>query len=205
MKSKQGERRILYYLNYLGDLVLYNVLWLLCCIPIITIGPATTALFSVHLDLVQESGVSGAKHFLQEFLRTFRKSIQFWFMIILAHVFLWADYVFLAYLMQPSPDILLPVCVALRIYLGFISVYLFPLLTRKNGTTKELLSLAIKMSVSYLPKTILLFIITIVPVFSFLFLPQTILLHTLPFWLLGGFSLLANLFARVLCKQLAQV
>ena len=34
-------------LNRLSDLVILNVLWFICCLPIVTIGASTTALYYV--------------------------------------------------------------------------------------------------------------------------------------------------------------
>ena len=33
------------FMGKLGDLVILSVLWLLCCLPVVTIGASTTALF----------------------------------------------------------------------------------------------------------------------------------------------------------------
>ena len=36
------------FLNKLGDIVIANLLFILCCIPVITIGPSLTALYPLH-------------------------------------------------------------------------------------------------------------------------------------------------------------
>ena len=39
------------FLNKLGDIVIANLLFILCCIPVITIGPSLTALLSlIHIS-----------------------------------------------------------------------------------------------------------------------------------------------------------
>ena len=37
------------FLNKLGDIVIANLLFILCSIPVITIGPALTALYPIHI------------------------------------------------------------------------------------------------------------------------------------------------------------
>ena len=32
-------------LGYLGDFVMLSLMWAVCCIPVVTVGPATTALY----------------------------------------------------------------------------------------------------------------------------------------------------------------
>ena len=45
------ESRIFHILCTLTDLVVLNLLYVLCCIPVVTIGAATTALYGTVLAL----------------------------------------------------------------------------------------------------------------------------------------------------------
>ena len=59
-------------LNILADIVILNVLFLLCCIPIITIGPAQTGLYTALRVLRNpEDGRSRLKAFFQGFKQGF--------------------------------------------------------------------------------------------------------------------------------------
>ncbi|MFQ9510793.1 MAG: DUF624 domain-containing protein, partial [Lachnospiraceae bacterium] len=42
------------FIGKLVDVALLNLLWIICCIPIVTIGPATTAMYYVTLKLVRD-------------------------------------------------------------------------------------------------------------------------------------------------------
>ncbi len=55
-------------LNSLTDLFVLNFLWVLCCLPVVTIGGATTALYDSVVHCVR-GGESGA---YSRFFRTFR-------------------------------------------------------------------------------------------------------------------------------------
>ena len=47
------ENPVIAFLNKMADLILLNLIFLLCCIPVVTIGPAITALYAVSLRSVR--------------------------------------------------------------------------------------------------------------------------------------------------------
>lgn len=57
------------FMNRVSDLFLLNILWVICSIPIITIGASTTALYSVNLNLLSEN----EGHITKAFLRLLKK------------------------------------------------------------------------------------------------------------------------------------
>ena len=56
------------FLNKLGDIVIANLLFILCCIPVITIGPSMTALYHCMMRTVKGNKTAQRKHF-SELLR----------------------------------------------------------------------------------------------------------------------------------------
>ena len=199
------ESRFFHYLNYLGDLVVYSLLWLLCSLPVITIGASTAAIISVQLDLVRGPGASGVRHFFEQFRRTFFRATKAWIAVLAVGFLMLVDYEFI--MGQPAGvrGVLLPVCIGVSIFLLFICVYLFPVLSGKEMPLKRAVSVAARMSVAYLPRTLLLAVIAAVPVLEFLFVPSGVVVYTFPIWLFIGFSLLANLSARLLSEPLLHI
>ena len=59
----------------LGDMIILHVLWLLCCLPVVTIGPATVAAHYVALKLVRDEGRSVRQMFFKSFKRNMRQGI----------------------------------------------------------------------------------------------------------------------------------
>ena len=57
------------------DLAILNILWFICCIPIITIGASTSALYSVTLKMVRNEEGEIAKSFFAAFKSNFKESI----------------------------------------------------------------------------------------------------------------------------------
>lgn len=66
------NNRFIEALEKIADMFLLSVLWLICCIPIITIGTSTIALYYATVKVVRrETG-----NLFQEFFRGFRQNIR---------------------------------------------------------------------------------------------------------------------------------
>ena len=65
-------------LNRLSDLVILNVLWFICCLPIVTIGASTTALYYVTIKIVNDEDAYVAKNFFKSFRQNFLQSTVIW-------------------------------------------------------------------------------------------------------------------------------
>lgn len=90
----------------LGDVVLLNLLWVVCCIPIVTAGASTTALLTVARKMTAGNGCRVAADFLRAFRRNWQQATVLWLILAAAGVLFLAD-VFLAYRMSGAEGSLL--------------------------------------------------------------------------------------------------
>ena len=65
MKLFSMDGKFLENFNRITDLVTLNILWLLCCIPIITIGASTSALYQVTLQIAENRDSNNSKEFFK--------------------------------------------------------------------------------------------------------------------------------------------
>lgn len=61
-------------MNRVFNLISLNVIWIVCCIPIITIGAATTAMYDVLLRLCFGEDVSVVHTFFKKFVFHLKKA-----------------------------------------------------------------------------------------------------------------------------------
>ena len=59
MRFNWTDNVVMRALGKIGDMICLNVMWLICCIPIITIGASTTALYTVMLRMVKNEEAVG--------------------------------------------------------------------------------------------------------------------------------------------------
>ena len=62
---------IMVFLSKMADLLILNLLALICCIPIITIGASMTAMSYVTLKMVRDEECYIAKDFFKSFRQNF--------------------------------------------------------------------------------------------------------------------------------------
>ncbi len=84
MANIAGDNPYNRFMTKLFNIVELNVLWLITCIPVLTIGDATSAMYFVMLKMVKnEEGVI-YKDYFRFFKENFRKSIPYtlWLLLV---------------------------------------------------------------------------------------------------------------------------
>ncbi len=72
-----------------------NLLWLVCCLPIVTAGASTTALFYVTLKVAKNEEGSLTKSFFHSFRENFRQATVIWLILLAVGIVLGVDgYIF---------------------------------------------------------------------------------------------------------------
>jgi uncharacterized membrane protein YesL len=146
----------------LGELVLLNVCFLLCCLPIFTIGAAWTALYSVcfHFDTPQE------KKPVRTFFTAFRQNLMQGSLLWIVKTVSSLAVLYLVFLFFRSDGIsrygLYP-CGVLFLVCQMVGGYLFPLLSLFDNTTRGTLKNAVILSLSYLPNSFFVVIVNLAP------------------------------------------
>ena len=191
------------FLSRLADLMILNMLWLLCCLPIITAGAATTALYSCAMNLDEPNEQPVFRRFFQSFRTGFGKStalFAIWvIMMALVLVNLWF---YLVLLRDPSQWLrVLPLIPAVLILL--VSNYLFPLQARFENSLLGTVKNAFSLTLVHLPTTVVITAIHILPVLVLYYFTD-IFVYLLAVWTLFGFALLTYLSGHFLKKVFDQ-
>lgn len=65
-----------------------NILWVICCLPVFTVGASTTALFYVTLKIVKNEEGNITRAFLGAFKENFRQATVIWLILLGAGIVL---------------------------------------------------------------------------------------------------------------------
>ena len=168
-------------LSAAADLLILNVLTLLCCLPLITIGPALTALADGCSRIVREEGGAVTKDFFRCFRARFRRSVLPGLLLLLLAVLLVVDFRTAAVY---APFMRAGIA-ALGVLLLALSIYFFALLAREGEGLKETLKKAAMLAVAYAPRTVGILIVWIV----LWTLALIFIRHAAPVLLMFGLSL----------------
>lgn len=175
-------------LTRVGDMIIINFLFLVCCIPIITIGASLSATHRVMQDFMMDNEGSVVKTFFRVFKENFKQATIAWLVVLVIIVALACDaffvYVFCQGTLQYTLFVVL-ITVALLVY-GTV-VYLFPLLTRYQNTLGQHVRNSMILMITKLPRTLGMMIFHAIPILV-LWLSVEVFMQTLIFWLVIGLS-----------------
>ena len=160
-----------------------NLLWLVCCIPIFTIGAATTALYSVTLKIARDEDPSLTKQFFRAFRENFRQATVLWMILLGFGLLLAGDGYILYHLYKAAVGpmaviwtLMLALIIVVAIAYVIILLYVFPLVASVVNTNWAMLKNSFLIGIHYLFCTILVFAIhfamffVVVSVFTPMFL-----------------------------------
>lgn len=140
-------------LGRIADIWILHILWLIFCIPIITIGASTTAAFYAAMKMESNQGYV-VKNFFESFRMNFRQAALMWGMFLPAGAFILFDIHFW-YKMQGTFSIVM-LAISLGVFIAYIIafVYSFAGLARFENTTKNLIKNGFLMAMLHLPQTL---------------------------------------------------
>ena len=165
---------LMVFLGKVADLMIINVLTLLFCIPIITIGPAFTAAHYVCLKIVRDEECYIVRSYFKSFKQNFRQATIIWLLILFASLILVGDF----YIMTKSglefSKILKSIIIVVGVLIVMVTVYVFPVLAKFDNTILTTLKNALFMSILQLPKTALMLILYVAPSILAIFVYQTV-------------------------------
>ncbi len=179
---------VMQFLSRLADLIILNILFIICCIPIVTIGAATTALYTVTLKAVKNEESYITSSFFKAFKSNFNIGTLTWLIVLTVGIVLWADFRILTIMTSPIRKILQVFLLVMLFLFLIIELYLFPYIARFENTVFGSLKNAFLLAVAHLPYTMLLAAITVLAVLSTLYIDFRIIGFL---WLVIGFSGLA--------------
>lgn len=153
------------FLNKLGDIIVANLLFLVCCIPIITIGPALTALYHCMLRTVKGNNNGTTKTFFRAFKENFRQSLIVWLGLLAVGFILFLNIRFLQNTASVVNKPLFYVSLGIAGLVIILALYIFPVIAAFANTTVNLLKNAYVFAFLHFPSTLAIAVITILPMF----------------------------------------
>lgn len=159
------------FVNRFGDIVFLNIIFLITCIPIVTIGPALAALYSVSLKMAKGREGYVVRGYFVAFKDNLKQGIVMGVIFEVIMTVLVIDARFLYY-SQESYRVfgLVVTLIALAVFVALIP-YTFALMARYQNSIKNTIINAILIAISKLPYTILSVVLMLVPVVLVLVTP----------------------------------
>lgn len=187
------------FMSRVADLMLLNILFIICCLPVVTIGSSITAMYYVTLKMVRNEESYIAKSFFKSFRENFKQSTILWLIMLVAGILIFIDFNIVNQIQSTLTTIVRYGLYFITFIYLLILIYLFPVLSKFYNSIKNTFQNALLMSIRHLPFSILLIVIWIAPI-VITFIHPTIFMYGLLVWILIGFSLFSFLCSLLLIK-----
>lgn len=181
------------FIGRLADIMILNVLWVACSLPVFTIGASTTALYYCTLKIVRDEDYGDFKMFFKSFKLNFRQATIIWLIMLPIAAVLLLDLYFFGRIMTGNAAlrfIMRGITMALMLLWLFVFLYVWPVLSRFDNTVKKTITNAIYMSIVNLGSTLAIIvtdaILLIAAYLSLFYFPMII-----PLVIILGFPLIA--------------
>lgn len=145
----------------IGDFLLIGILWLLCSLPVITVGAASTALMSASMKRINDEDNGCFRDFFRSFRENFLLSTLLWVAAVLLGAFFALDLYFYA-MWSMAGEMIGTILFALfaaatGLYLCVL-LFLFPYVAKFQCTFRQAVKNAAYLSMRHFPYTVVMLI-----------------------------------------------
>jgi uncharacterized membrane protein YesL len=149
-------------------------LWIICCVPIFTVGASTTALYYAYNKAIRQKRSYAFKEFFHGFKISFKQSTVVWLIVLLLYVVTIFDIMILRGVSGSVgfAKIVLAFILAMIVLLTMWVTYVFPYMARFENHTKAVLKNSAIIMIANLPWSILLLVLFVIAAGLFLLIPM---------------------------------
>lgn len=180
------------FMSNVANLMILNLLWMICCLPVVTIVPSTAAMYYVAMKMVKKEDSLIAASFFHSFKQNLKQGIILTLIFLGAGLLLYFDIMVCQKISTPLSQIVLKVLYLVAACVIMTAVYTAPILAKFYHTLPQALKNAFILALVHPVQTVVILVLNLLPVLLFLFIPPYFSL-SIPFWLLLGCAAIALL------------
>ena len=190
-------------LSRLGDWIALNVLFVISCIPVITIGAACTALYD-SIERIQQNEGFDWKSYWKAFRRDFKKSTILW--LLQALISALVGYALVFYIKSDASigGVGRIVCIIVGIIWLLASAWVFPIHAKYDNTPRQTVKNALLCGIMFLPQSVIGAFFNAVPFAVGLFFPKIFGMMGVV-WFMLWFSVSGTVIHRYFQKPFAKL
>lgn len=172
---------IMGFMSKVADVILLSLLWVVCSIPIVTMGAATAALYYTAVKSIRRDRSYIFRSFISSFKENFVQGTILWLLFLVVMAVLGVNIRFTQRLAVSGADktigfLLMVVYCFMGFAAGSTALYVLPVLSRFKMKKREILKMSLFMSIRHLPYTILLAAIIVLVMLAVLYVPIAVLI-----------------------------
>lgn len=196
-------------MSKVADIVSLNFLFMLCCIPVVTIGASICAFYYNMMKLVQDEESYILRGFFRAFKDNFKKATIIWLIMFFLGAFLALDCYFVTKNSAMFPVLLRYVIYAITFVYALMLSFVFALQAKFENSIAGTIKNSLLMGIAhFVPWGIIIVLATYLPAALFLFVRLDIILYTFPLLVAVGYGLIfyinSKCFLRIFKRYIPQ-
>ena len=197
------------FMNRVADIMWLNILFIICCIPVITIGASVTAMYYVTLKMVRNEESYITKSFFKSFKLNFRQATVIWLILVIAGGLLAFDFAIMTGRLGVSIEnstlasAMQVLLIVVFIFYIFTATFVFPVLSKFYNSIKNTIKNAFIMSIRHFPVTLACIAVGIIVALLIIYIPIMLMLSIFLLFSLAAYAC-SFLFVRVFDKYIPE-
>ena len=194
---------VMRFLGRIGDIIILNLIFVVTALPVVTVGMALSALYTVAMKLARGEDPSVLREYIRAFWRNRKPATICWLIMAAAGALIFLDFR-LAGAFGGTLYTVVRLLLAMIFGVWMLTfLYLFPYIARFENTVFHSVKNALFLSAAHLPSTVVMLVISIGLAVITLFTSRTFVIGTIG-WFFAGFAAVAYtqsfLFSRIFSK-----
>lgn len=157
------DSKLFQFLLRVSDLVALSLLWLVCSLPVITIGASTAALYYTAMKLVRQRGDGAVSMFFHSFRQNFRASLPVTLILLFVGYMLCLDFMLLSPKYGGS-GVFHGICIVVLLAFSLEASFAFPVLAKFQCTTRQVFRNAFYIAVTHPLVAVMVTALHLIPV-----------------------------------------
>lgn len=195
------DNKFFTFMSRVADLMILNIICIICCLPIVTAGASITAMYYVTLKMARNEESYIVKGFFHSFRQNLKQGIIIHLILLVVGILLAFDLYF-SRMMQGQSGIYKVFgylfMVGIALYL-MVFTYIYPVLSKFYNSVKNTFRNAFLMSIRHFPYTLGMLVITALPI-VLMFTVAKAFPFVLLFYFLLGFATIAYIHSTMFVK-----
>lgn len=158
-------------LTKIFNVMLLSIIWVIGCLPVVTIGTSTAALYYTTVKVIRKDN----GYLLREFWRSYRENLKsgipVTIIVLLLTILMCYNRFFMQHWEGTFGTIMEVVYTAVLIIIVAVVMYLFPVLSRFKMKLYDLFKLTFYMAMKHLPTTLGLMVMFVLADFALYYMP----------------------------------
>ena len=194
---------VMRFLGRIGDIIILNLIFVVTALPVVTVGMALSALYTVAMKLARGEDPSVLREYIRAFWRNRKPATICWLIMAAAGALIFLDFR-LAGAFGGTLYTVVRLLLAMIFGVWMLTfLYLFPYIARFENTVFHSVKNALFLSAAHLPSTVMMLVISIGLAVITLFTSRTFVIGTIG-WFFAGFAAVAYVQSFLLSRIFAK-